>query len=86
MISPNLDILASPLLFKLDILRLHKINPIQRIQQGERAALVFNISNKTVSQTKIRNSKFHIQGNGLYMDFKITKVEISILTNSGFIL
>lgn len=54
LIFPNSDILALPLLFRMDILRLHRIYPIQRIQQVDRAALGFDISNKTIYQTKIR--------------------------------
>lgn len=50
LIFPNSDILALPLLFRMDILRLHRIYPIQRIQQVVRAAFVFDISNKTIYQ------------------------------------
>lgn len=43
-----------PLLFRMDILRLHRINPIQRIKRVQRAALVFDILNKIIYQTKIK--------------------------------
>lgn len=33
LIFPNSGILALPLLFRMDVLRFHRINPIQRIQQ-----------------------------------------------------